>query len=246
LTALVEYDDVRLAFGANAVMNGFSLTVARGETLALLGRSGSGKSVSLKLLLGLLKPDAGRVRFDGTDVAPLGERELGPIRRRIGMVFQAGALFDSMTVADNVAYGLRELLRWPEDRVAARVAECLALVELAGTEPKLPGALSGGMRKRVAIARAIATAPELLLYDEPTTGLDPATSETVNELVRSLQQKLGITSIVVTHDLESAFFVADRVALLADRHVAWIGSAGDARALPPPFEELVGRHHASW
>jgi phospholipid/cholesterol/gamma-HCH transport system ATP-binding protein len=241
--ALVEFAKVEMAFGPKVVLSDFDLTVERGETLVLLGRSGSGKSVLLKLLLGLMKPRAGAIRYDGTDVVPLGERELGPIRRRIGMVFQGGALFDSMSVADNVAYGLRELLRWPEPRIATRVAECLELVELGGAAPLLPGALSGGMRKRVAIARAVATSPELVLFDEPTTGLDPATAHTVDELVRSLRAHLGITSIVVTHDLDSAFFVADRVALLAHGRVSWLGPVAEAEKLPPAFGELVGRRH---
>lgn len=230
---LLRFVDVSKRFGPRVVLDHFGLEVRRGETLALLGRSGVGKSVTLRLTLGLTRPDAGEITFDGVDVARSPERRLREVRRRIGMVFQGGALFDSLTVAENVAYPLREQ-RWTEARIGARVAECLALVDLPGTEELLPGALSGGMRKRVAVARAIAAAPELLLYDEPTTGLDPATARHVNELIVSLQRRLGETSIVVTHDLDSVFAVADRIALLHEGRVVWLGDTAAARADPPP------------
>jgi phospholipid/cholesterol/gamma-HCH transport system ATP-binding protein len=237
----VEYEGVYKRFGGKIVLDGFDLEVRRSETLVLLGRSGVGKSVSLKLLLGLVRPDRGAVRFAGKDLVGLSEKEMAPIRRRIGMVFQGSALFDSMTVFDNVAYGLNENLRWPLDRVRARVEECLALVDLEGVERLLPAALSGGMAKRVAIARAIAPAPELLLYDEPTTGLDPATAEHVNELIRSLQMRLGVTSIIVTHDMDSAFKVADRLAIIEKGRVVWIGPAAEARVTPPePLARFLG------
>jgi phospholipid/cholesterol/gamma-HCH transport system ATP-binding protein len=238
---VAELIDVHKRFGARVVLDGVSLSVRNGETLVLLGRSGTGKSVSLRLLLGLVAPDRGVVRVAGLDVGDVPEAKLIRIRRHVGMVFQHGALFDSMSVEDNVAYGLREHFRWAPARVRERVRECLELVDLHNVERLLPAALSGGMRKRVAIARAIATAPEVLLYDEPTTGLDPATTAQVNGLVRTLQRRLGVTSILVTHDLSSAFTVADRMALLEKGKIAWLGPASEARAAPPePLARFLG------
>ena len=231
---MIRCEGLAKRFGDKVVLDGFDLEVRRGETMALLGRSGTGKSVLLKLLLRLLDPDRGRIWLDGVDVAGLAEAELPAVRRRMGMVFQGSALFDSLTVAENVAYGVVEHLRWPRDRVRARVAECLALVDLAGTEDLLPGALSGGMKKRVAVARAIAPGPEVLLYDEPTTGLDPATAGHVNRLIRSLEERLGVTSLVVTHDMASVLQVADRLALLEGGRNVYTGPVALARAAPPP------------
>jgi phospholipid/cholesterol/gamma-HCH transport system ATP-binding protein len=233
---LVVFNGAKKSFGPKRVLDGFSLEVRRGETMALLGRSGTGKSVTLKLLLGLLRPDAGRISFAGHDLTEMSERELSRVRQRMGMVFQGAALFDSLTVAENVAYALRER-RVPGDQIRERVAECLRMVDLPGTEELLPEQLSGGMRKRVAIARAIATSPELMLYDEPTTGLDPATAHQAIDLIRSLQRRLGVTSIVVTHDMDACFQVADRIALLALGRIVWLGGAEEAQDAPPP--ELV-------
>jgi phospholipid/cholesterol/gamma-HCH transport system ATP-binding protein len=244
---LVRFEGVHKRFGSKVVLNDHNLEVMRGETLVILGRSGIGKSVALKLLLGLLKPDKGSVWFDGVDVAKLDEQHLLDIRKRIGMVFQGGALFDSLTVEDNVSYALLEHQKLPPAKVRARVKECLALVDLKDVEGLLPDALSGGMRKRVAIARAIAPAPELLLYDEPTTGLDPATAKHVNELIRGLKTRLGVTSMVVTHDMDSAFAIADRIALLGDGHVVWIGSVEEARENPPSqLIEFLGQEPQTW
>ncbi len=244
---MLRFEDVHKRFGPKKVLSGFDLEVQPGETLALLGRSGSGKSVTLKLLLGLIRPDRGRVLAFGQDVAKLSERELSPIRRRIGMVFQAGALFDSLSVAENVAYGLIEHRTTEPALLDQRIAECLRMVELPGIEKLLPEQLSGGMRKRVAIARAVASAPEVLLYDEPTTGLDPATAKAVNELIRSLQRKLGVTSVVVTHDMESCFAVADRIALLGDGSTVWIGDVAAARdAPPPPLRRFLEGESDTW
>jgi phospholipid/cholesterol/gamma-HCH transport system ATP-binding protein len=234
---IVVMRDVSRKFGTKVVLDHMSLVVLRGETLVLLGRSGSGKSVTLKLLTGLIAPDDGEIRVDGEPVTGRSERELAPIRRKIGMVFQGGALFDSLSVAENVGYGLAELLRWPEEKIRERVRECLELVDLPGIDKLRPDELSGGMKKRVAVARAIATSPEILLYDEPTTGLDPATSEHVIDLIRAMQLKLGITSIVVTHDLAAAFGVADRLALLENGKIAWTIPLEEARTSPP--EALV-------
>jgi len=232
--AVVHYTDVYKRFGSKVVLDGLTLDVRRGEALALLGRSGTGKSVTLKLLIGLLRPDKGKVRVGGADLDDMNERDLTRMRRHIGMVFQGGALFDSMSVKENVAYGLREHFRFAESKIAERVRECLSLVGLEENVEKLePGALSGGMRKRVAIARAIATWPELLLYDEPTAGLDPATTNQVNSLIVSLKQRLGVTSIIVTHDMPSAFYVADRLALLEKGRIVWSGDTAEAREAPP-------------
>ena len=231
--AMVEYADVHKRFGNKVVLNGLNLEVRKGETLALLGRSGTGKSVTLRLLIGLLRPDRGTVRIAEQDLATVSDDELVRIRRHVGMVFQGGALFDSMSVCENVAYGLVEHFRWPRAKVLARVRECLALVDLAHAENLEPSSLSGGMKKRVAIARAIATSPEILLYDEPTAGLDPGTTTQVNKLIRSLQERLGVTSVLVTHDMPSAFQCADRIALLERGKLAWLGSVAEAQESPP-------------
>ncbi|MBI4512290.1 MAG: ATP-binding cassette domain-containing protein [Deltaproteobacteria bacterium] len=230
---MVRCIDVSKRFGSREVYEGLFLEVYRGEILALLGRSGSGKSVLLKLLLGLMRPDRGAILVNGTDIVQLSERQLADVRRGIGMVFQAGALFDSLTVYDNIAYGLQEHLRWPKARIRDRVREVLEAVDLRGVEDMLPGELSGGMRKRVAVARAIAPGPELLLYDEPTTGLDPATARRVVDLIRSLKQRLGVTSLVVTHDVHSVFRVAERLALIGGGRLAWSGEISEARRNPP-------------
>jgi len=223
---VIELRDLWKSFGPMPVLRDLSLAVARGETLTILGRSGAGKSVLLKLIIGLLKPDAGTVLVEGRDVVPLSERALFPLRQRMGMLFQGGALFDSLTVADNVAYGLRVRGRLPEPEIARRVANSLALVGLAGIERRYPAELSGGMKKRVALARALAVEPAILLYDEPTTGLDPTTAHCITQLIRDLQGRLGVTSIVVTHDLDSAFRVSDRLALLWDGQIVAVGTPG--------------------
>lgn len=239
---MLRAENLRKRFGDKVVFDAFDLEVRRGETLALIGRSGAGKSVFLKLVLGLIRPDGGRILLGGIDLVSLGEKELVEVRRRIGMVFQGGALFDSMTVAENVAYGLMERGLLPRQAVRARVAECLALVDLAGTEDLLPGALSGGMRKRVAIARAIAPQPELLLYDEPTTGLDPATAGRIDALIVDLQRRLGVTSIVVTHDMECVKRVSNRITLIEGGRNAWTGETAillRGRELPPPLRRFL-------
>ncbi len=240
----VEVRGVNKAFGRNEVFRALDLEVRRGETFTVLGPSGTGKSVLLKLIIGLMKPDAGRVLVDGNDVAPLGERALRDVRRKLGMLFQGAALFDSLTVGANVAYGLEEHFKWPRDRVAARVAECLEWVGLPRSERLRPSDLSGGMRKRVGLARAIAPGPEILLYDEPTTGLDPANTRRINELICSLQKRLGVTSIVITHDLASAYEVSDRLGLLMGRRIPLVLDVERARAEPPP--ELEAFQRGEW
>ena len=237
---LIVFAGVRKRFGIKQVLDGVDLTVARGETVALLGASGGGKTVLIKSLVGLTRVDEGVVRFDGIDLARADERVWRSVRARVGFVFQASALFDSISVADNVGYPLRVRGGFSRDEIAARVAECLELVGLGGSGPLQPGELSGGMRKRVAVARALATRPELLLYDEPTAGLDPANVERIARLITSLRATLHTTGIVVTHDRDLALGVADRLALLAGGRIAWLGSNDEARRAPPALAAFWG------
>jgi phospholipid/cholesterol/gamma-HCH transport system ATP-binding protein len=230
----VELAGIRKAFSDKVVYDGLDLEVRRGETLAVLGPSGSGKSVLLKLIIGLHQPDAGHIVVGGQDVTRLDEHALREVRRKVAMLFQGAALFDSMSVGENVAYGLHEHFRWPADKVRARVAECLESVGLPGIEEMQPADLSGGMKKRVGLARALAPGPEIILYDEPTTGLDPTNTRRINELITSLQEKLGVTSIVITHDISSALAVCDRVALVRARKIALIVDEKEAASSPPP------------
>lgn len=228
--AVIQLFDVHKRFGANAVLRGVSLAVRPRETVVILGGSGSGKSVTLRLVIGLMAPDRGDVQVEGQSVPRLRDDGLREVRRRVGFLFQSGALFDSMDVFENIAFPLREE-SWDEPRVAERVAEVLGLVELDPAVGALdPSELSGGMRKRVALARAIAVAPHAMLYDEPTTGLDPVTSAAINQLIRALQSRLGMTSIVVTHDIRTAFEVADRIAFLHRGQLRFVGTVDEARA----------------
>ena len=218
------------AFRDKPVLRGLSLDVFAGETLVLLGGSGSGKSVILKHMNGLLRPERGEVEVDGVGLGRLDEEGLIPIRRKVSMLFQGGALFDSLTVGENVAYALREHHLVPVAQIPERVAQALAMVGLGDTERLMPAELSGGMRKRAALARALVLAPRALLYDEPTTGLDPVNAARINHLIRDVQHRLGLTSVVVTHDLASAFFVADRIAFLHDGRIRFVGTPDEARA----------------
>ena len=222
---VIELAKVEKAFGRLQVLRGVDLQIRTGETFAILGGSGSGKSVCLKHMIGLLRADRGQVRVFGEEITRASETSLIPIRTAVSMIFQGAALFDSLTVFENVAYPLREHRRWDESRIAARVRECLASVGLEGVEHKMPAELSGGMRKRLGVARGIALEPRVILYDEPTTGLDPANQRRIAELIRSLQERLGVTSVVVTHELELCFSVSDRVALLKQGRIAAQGSA---------------------
>ncbi len=225
----VEFEDLHKAYGPKQVLRGASLKVYRGEVLVILGGSGTGKSVTLRHMLGLEAPDAGRVIVEEEDITELPEEELYRIRKKFGMLFQSGALFDSMTVFENVAFPLREHTEMSEEEIVRAVREKLELVNLPNSEHLMPVDLSGGMRKRVGLARSIVLDPKVILYDEPTTGLDPITAQTINELIVDLQAKLNVTSVVVTHDIHSAFSVGDRVAFLHQGVFEWIGSMDEAR-----------------
>ncbi len=228
---VVELRAVSKAFGEKVVLDAVDLAVARGEVLVILGGSGSGKSVTLRHMNGLTQPDAGVVFVEGIEVSGLAEEELGPVRRKVGMLFQMGALFDSMTVFENVAFALWEHTRMTGEEIAARVSEVLGFVDLGpDVLPLLPSSLSGGMKKRVSLARTIALKPDVLLYDEPTTGLDPVTAMTINRLIVDLNSRLATTSVVVTHDIASALFVADRIAFLEKGRFVFVGTPGEARS----------------
>jgi phospholipid/cholesterol/gamma-HCH transport system ATP-binding protein len=241
--ALYEVRGLTKKYGDRLILDHLDFEVLRGECLVVLGRSGSGKSVTLRQLDGLEQPDEGSIVFDGTDISRLEERDLYPLRRRVAMLFQSGALFDSMNVFDNIAFPLRQHTDCPADEIAAKVQEKLGLVHLKEVEGKMPSDLSGGMRKRVALARSLALDPEVMLFDEPTTGLDPMTSATIGSLIRSIQSDLGVTSVVVTHDLPLAEKVGDRLAFLSEGRFVFVGGWEEARATKDPLlaDFLAGR-----
>lgn len=219
---MIQFDDVHKAFGRNRVLRGCTLDVRDGETLTIIGGSGTGKSVTLKLMLGLLKPDQGRIVVDGQDIAAMDEEALSTVQRNFSYVFQGGALFDSMTVGENVAFGLQQLGQKSEAEIREIALEKLSLVGLNGIEHLKPSELSGGMRKRVAIARSIAMSPKYLFYDEPTTGLDPIMSDVINDLIIDLHRKLGQTGVVITHDMHSAYKISSRIAMLYEGKILQI------------------------
>jgi len=230
----MEVRGLRKSFGEKKVLRGFDLQAGENETIAIVGPSGAGKSVLLKHVVGLLRPDAGSVIVDGVVVGDLDESALGDFRRRIGYVFQFAALFDSMTIAENVGMGLRRAGEWTPRRIRARTEECLALVGLEGMGDSRPAALSGGQRKRAGLARAIAASPKYLLYDEPTTGLDPVTTTSIDRLMLRMRDELGVVSLVVTHDMTSAFRVADRITLLHEGRAWFTGTPTEVRSSCDP------------
>jgi phospholipid/cholesterol/gamma-HCH transport system ATP-binding protein len=241
----ISVENLVQTLGGQEILRGFSLKVYEGETLVLLGRSGGGKSVFLRHLIGLIHPVSGSIIVDGHNVAQLRERELTPVRRCMGILFQNGALFDSMTVADNVAFPLRERGETDESLIADKVKTALQMVDLHGQQSKMPVNLSGGMRKRVALARALINQPRCMLYDEPTAGLDPIVADSIDLLIRRLQRKLGVTSIVVTHDMKSTFTIADHVALLHEGRCYFYGTCDQLRSSTDPVirDFVEGRSH---
>ena len=224
---MIEVRHLNKGFGEQPVLNDISFRIENGESVAIIGRSGCGKSVLLKHLIGLLKPDGGEVLIDGENIVPMNERQLLRVRRKFGMVFQSSALFDSMTVAENVAFGLRRHEHLTEAEIARRVASALEVVDLPGTENKNPAELSGGMRKRVGLARAIIYEPQIVLYDEPTTGLDPIVSDSIDKLMMHVRDNLKVTTVVVTHDMRTARRVGNRVLMMHDRRI-YASGAPDA------------------
>jgi len=231
----IEFHDVYKSFGDNEVLKGIDLEVRQGETMVVLGSSGSGKSVLCSMLVGLLVPDRGRILVAGQDLTRFqSDKEWRSVWLKTGFLFQGSALFDSMTVGENVAFPLREHTDLPPDRIRARVAEILSWIDLEGIEDKLPSELSGGMQKRVGLARTIALEPEIVIYDEPTTGLDPLTSDTISELIRRLQKERRLTSIVVTHDIRCTFHVADRVAMIDEGRILVKGTLDEIRGSEVP------------
>ncbi|HSM35318.1 MAG TPA: ATP-binding cassette domain-containing protein [Longimicrobiales bacterium] len=226
--------DVHKAFGPKRVLAGVDLEVREGETMAVIGYSGAGKSVLLKSVVGLLMPDRGTVEVDGARVDEMTREELTEMRRKIGYVFQFAALFDSMTIAENVAMGLHRIPGMSPEEIDGRVASSLASVELADYGDRVPSELSGGQRKRAGLARAIATRPKYLLYDEPTTGLDPVTTAVIDSLIKKMDEELGVTSVVITHDMRSAGRVSDRIAMLFDGAIRWVGTPADLETTQDP------------
>ena len=229
--------------GQQEILRGVDLEVRTGETLAIIGRSGGGKSVLLKHLVGLMEPDAGEIWIEGQNIIGMNERQLGTIRKKVGILFQGGALFDSMTVEENIAFPLREAGERDPNVLRAKVNEMLDVMEMEGEQAKMPVSLSGGMKKRVGLARSIIRRPSCVLYDEPTSGLDPVVADSINRLIRRLQQRFGITSIVVTHDMKSAFDVADRIAYLHEGRIYFHGTSVDLQQSSDPLIQdfLLGR-----
>jgi phospholipid/cholesterol/gamma-HCH transport system ATP-binding protein len=232
---MIEFKDVHKAFGPKQVLRGFSLTVDEGQTMVIIGYSGTGKSVAIKHIVGLLQPDSGEVWVDGKQVDRLSRQDLYALRGQIGYVFQFAALFDSMTIAENVAMGLRKQGKLTEKEVLTRVDEALELVDLPDVQRRMPAELSGGMRKRVGIARAIALRPKYILYDEPTTGLDPVTSATIDLLMVRMREQLGVTGIVITHDMRSAYTVGTSIAMLYEGTVRQCGTVQEIQQSTDPL-----------
>jgi phospholipid/cholesterol/gamma-HCH transport system ATP-binding protein len=242
---VIKLINVHKSFGAKRVLEGFNLEIPEGETMALIGYSGTGKSVAIKHIVGLLEPDVGEVWVDGREVPKLPRKELYELRSHIGYVFQFAALFDSFSIGENIAMGLRKQGVLRPDEIETRIRESLTLVDLPEVAAKFPAELSGGMRKRVGIARAIALRPKYMLYDEPTTGLDPVTSATIDELMIRMREALGVTSVVITHDMRSAYTVASRIAMLYEGQVRQVGTVDEIKNTRDPVvrQFIEGRAH---
>jgi phospholipid/cholesterol/gamma-HCH transport system ATP-binding protein len=240
---MIAVRGLKKKIGAQEILRGVDMSVAAGETLVIIGRSGGGKSVLLKTLIGLMQPDAGEIWIDGQNILGLGERQLAGIRRKVGILFQGGALFDSMTVEENIAFPLWEAGERDPAVVRQNIVEMLEVIELEGQEKKMPVNLSGGMKKRVGLARAIISRPSCILYDEPTAGLDPVVSDSINRLIRRLQERFHVTSVVVTHDMKSAFHVGDHIAYLHEGRIYFYGTPEEIQASPDPLIQdfLIGR-----
>lgn len=232
---IISYRNVTKSFGSNRIYRDITLDIHKGETLCIIGGSGTGKSVMMKMLVGLLEPDAGDIEFFGQSIVGLKPHQWLDIRRRVAMLFQGGALFDSLTVGENIQYPMIEHKWGDKSKREKRVSEVLEMVGLGKVEDLYPAEISGGMKKRVALARAIAVEPEVLLYDEPTTGLDPISIRRINGLIRNLQERLNVTSMVVTHEMPSVFTIADRIAMLHDQHIAFVGTPEEAKAIKEPW-----------
>lgn len=227
---MIEVQNIWKSFGEKEVLKDVSLEILEGETIAVIGRSGSGKSVLMKHIIGLLIPDRGRVKVEGVDIDAISYAELRKVRQQFGVLFQGGALFDSMSSFDNVAFPLKTFTTMTESEISDEVHRCLAMVELPDVGQKMPAELSGGMQKRVALARAVALRPKYILYDEPTSGLDPETSNTIDDLIRSLAEQLNVTSIVITHDMHSVLSIADRAAFIHEGRMHWVGTIDELHA----------------
>ena len=226
---MIRIVDLHKAFGENRVLQGVNLQIERGETMAVIGQSGSGKSVLIKLLIGILKPDQGEIYIDGLEITRLKEDKLQSVTKKFGMLFQGAALFDSLTVGQNVSFGLERYTNFSEEKKQELVSESLAKVGLRGVEHLMPHELSGGMKKRVGLARAIAYGPEIILYDEPSTGIDPIRADAINELINRMKKELKVTSVVITHDMTSSYKVADRIAMLYEGKIIEIGTVEEIR-----------------
>lgn len=231
---MIELIGVTKSFGANHVLRGVDLRIESAESMVVIGGSGTGKSVILKHIIGLIRPDSGKVVIDGENISELPERELNEFRKRFGMLFQGAALFDSLSVWENVGFGLKEHRNLPDSEVREIAREKLRMVGLKGIEDRMPADLSGGMKKRVGLARAIAMDPRIILYDEPTTGLDPIMSDVINNLIREMNQQLSVTSVTITHDMKSAYKIADKIAMLYQGKILEVGTPDEIRESANP------------
>jgi len=242
---MIRIVNLHKAFGDNQVLRGVHLTVEKGETMVVIGQSGSGKSVLIKHLIGLLRPDQGQIFVDDTEVNELDEDELQAFTRKFGLLFQGAALFDSMTVAENVAFGVERYTKHTPEEIHRIVQESLARVGLHGVEHMMPYELSGGMKKRVGLARAIAYQPEIMLYDEPSTGLDPIRADAINDLINMLKRDMGVTSVVITHDMASSYKIADRIAMLYEGIILEVGTPDEIRNSRNPIVQqfIHGESH---